>query len=117
MQLCYAIAKGSLRNIACIVSIESHKVATFMVLWMEPAVEPPEDISDIPADVPTSSGQTFPAKVPLENIRMSVMYYYYCWFCLTWHPGYEKEDEDRAEHAKLPWPAERAGAGDVDPKP
>ena len=32
MQLCYAIAKCTLRNIACIVSIESHKVATFMVL-------------------------------------------------------------------------------------
>ena len=41
---------------------------------MEPAVEPPEDISDIPADVPTSSGQTFPALEPLENIRMSIMF-------------------------------------------
>ena len=30
--LCFYIAKCTLRNIACIVSIESHKVATFMVL-------------------------------------------------------------------------------------
>ena len=36
---------------------------------MEPAQGPPEDISDIPADVPTSSGQTSPAKVPLENTK------------------------------------------------
>ena len=34
---------------------------------MEPVVGPPEDISDTPADVPTSSGQTFPAKVPLNR--------------------------------------------------
>ena len=40
---------------------------------MEPVVGPPEDISDTPEDVPTSSGQTFPAKVPLKNKKINLI--------------------------------------------